>query len=47
MSDTDTISAPPKPKAKPAQGAADKQAFAHVEKWMKVIREVNDEAKAS
>jgi hypothetical protein len=47
MSDTETINAPPKPKAKPAQGAADKRAFAHVEKWMAVIREINEETKSS
>lgn len=46
MSDTDTIAAPPKPKAKPAPSAADKQAVAHVEKWMKVIREISEEAKS-
>jgi hypothetical protein len=47
MSDTATISAPPKPKAKPAQSAADKQAFAHVEKWMGVVREFSEQAKSS
>jgi len=44
MSNTDTITAPPKPKAKPSAG--DKQAVAHVEKWMKAIREINDDAKS-
>jgi hypothetical protein len=44
MSDTETISAPPK--AKPAQSAADKRALAHVEKWMGVIRELNEQAKS-
>jgi len=47
MSDATTISAPPKPKAKPAQSAADKRAVAHVEKWMQVIREINEQAKSS
>jgi hypothetical protein len=45
MSDTETMVAPPKPKAKPAQSAADKQVFAAAEKWMKVIREINEQAK--
>jgi hypothetical protein len=47
MSDTETISAPPKPKAKPAQSAGDKQVFAQVEKWIGVIREINEQAKSS
>jgi hypothetical protein len=47
MSDTETINAPPKPKAKPAQSADDKRALAHVEKWMGVIREINEQAKGS
>lgn len=47
MSDTETISAPPKSKPKPSQSYADKQAFAHVEKWMEVIRELNEQAKSS
>jgi hypothetical protein len=47
MSDTDTITAPPKSKVKPGQSAADKQAFAHVEKWMEAIREISEEAKKS
>ena len=47
MSDTATIDAPPKLKAKPAQTAADKRAVAHVEKWMGVIREINEQAKSS
>jgi hypothetical protein len=47
MSDTETISAPPKPKAKPSQSPADKQALAHVEKWMQVIRELDEQAKSS
>ena len=47
MSDAATINAPPKPKAKPPKSAADKQAFAHVEKWMEVIREINEQAKNS
>ena len=47
MSDTATISAPPKAKGKPAQSAADKRAVAHVEKWMEVIREINEQAKSS
>ena len=48
MSDTETINAPPKAKAKPVQSAADKRAVAHVEKWMEVIRQINDEqAKSS
>jgi hypothetical protein len=46
MSDTETISAPPKPKAKPARSEADKRTFAHVEKWMEVIREINEQAKS-
>jgi hypothetical protein len=45
MSDTGTISAPPKPKAKPAQSAADKRAITHVEKWMGLIRELSEQAK--
>jgi hypothetical protein len=45
MSDTETMVAPPKPKAKPAQSAADKKAIAHVERWMGVIRELNEESK--
>ena len=47
MSDTATIDAPPKSKAKPAQSAADKRAVTHVEKWMQVIREINEQAKSS
>ena len=47
MSDTETINAPPKAKTKPAQSAADKRAIAHVEKWMEVIREFNEQAKSS
>jgi hypothetical protein len=47
MSDTETIVAPPKPKAKPAQSAGDKRAVAHVEKWMGIIRELNEQAKNS
>jgi len=47
MSDTETITAPPKAKAKPAQSSADKRAVAHVEKWMQVIREINEQAKTS
>ena len=47
MSDTATINAPPKPKAKAAQSAADKRAVAHVEKWMELIREFNEQAKSS
>jgi hypothetical protein len=47
MSDTATINAPPKSKSKPAQSAADKRAIAHVEKWMGLIREINEEAKSS
>jgi hypothetical protein len=46
MSDTATISAPPKPKAKPAQSAADKRAISHVEKWMQFIREINEPTKS-
>ncbi|MGA8614756.1 MAG: hypothetical protein WB760_24415 [Xanthobacteraceae bacterium] len=45
MSDSDTVTAPPKPKAKPAQSPSDKRAFAHVEKWMQVVRELNEESK--
>jgi hypothetical protein len=47
MSDTETIVAPPKSKAKPPQNAADKRAVAHVEKWMGIIRELNEQAKSS
>jgi hypothetical protein len=47
MSDTETMVAPPKPKAKPAQSAADKQVFAVAEKWMQVIREIKEESKTS
>ncbi len=47
MSDTGTITGPPKPKAKPVQSVADKQTFAHVEKWMEVIREINEQGKSS
>jgi hypothetical protein len=47
MSDTETMVAPPKPKAKPAQSSADKQVFAAAEKWMKVIREIKEESKSS
>jgi hypothetical protein len=47
MSNTDTVVAPPKPKAKPAQSSADKQAFAAVEKWLGVIRAINEETKSS
>jgi hypothetical protein len=45
MSDTATITAPPKSKAKPAQSPADKRAVAHVEKWMSAIREFNEQSK--
>jgi hypothetical protein len=45
MSDTATITAPPKSKAKPAQSPADKRAVAHVEKWMSAIREFNEPSK--
>jgi hypothetical protein len=45
MSDTDTITAPPKPKTKSVQSPADKKAVAHVEKWMEAIRELNEQAK--
>jgi hypothetical protein len=45
MSDTDTLVAPPKAKAKPAQSAADKRAFGVVGKWMQVIREIKEESK--
>jgi len=41
MSDTETITAPPK--AKPAQNLADKKAFAQVDKWMEIIREMNEQ----
>jgi hypothetical protein len=44
MSDTETIVAP-KPKARPAQSAADKRAVTHVEKWMGLIRDFNEQAK--
>jgi hypothetical protein len=47
MSDIDTLDAPPKPKAKPAQCAADKRAVSHVEQWMRVIREIKEESKSS
>jgi len=47
MSDIDTLVAPSKPKAKPAQSAADKRAVSHVEKWMQVIREIKEESKGS
>jgi hypothetical protein len=47
MSDTETIVAAPKPKAKPAQTAADKRAVTHVEKWMGLIRDLNEQAKNS
>jgi len=40
MSDAETIIAPPKPKA--AQSLADKKAFAEVDKWMEIIRELNE-----
>jgi len=45
MSDTETMVAPPKPKTKAAQSAADKQVFAAAEKWMKAIREFNEQSK--
>jgi hypothetical protein len=47
MSDIQTIAAPPKPKpkTKPAQSSSDKQAVAHVEKWMAMIREINEQTK--
>jgi hypothetical protein len=45
MSDILTVAAPPKPKAKPAQNSSDKQAVAHVEKWMAIIREINEQSK--
>jgi hypothetical protein len=41
-----TIVAPPKPKS-PRTGGVDKDAFAQVEKWMKVIREVAGEQATS
>jgi hypothetical protein len=47
MSDTETMVAPPKPKAKSAQSAADKQVFAVAEKWLGVIREVKEESRSS
>jgi hypothetical protein len=47
MSDIDTLAAPPKLKAKPAQSAADKGAFAVVGRWMQVIREIKEESKGS
>jgi hypothetical protein len=45
MSDVQTIAAPPKPKTKPAQSSSDKQSVAHVEKWMAMIREINEQTK--
>jgi hypothetical protein len=45
MSGTETMVAPPKPKTKAAQSAADKQVFAAAEKWMKAIREFNEPSK--
>ena len=46
MSDTATLAAPPKPKAKPAQSSADKRAISHVEKWMAAIRDFKEQSKS-
>jgi hypothetical protein len=43
---SETIVAPPKPKS-PRTGGVDKDAFAQVEKWMALIREVNREQTTS
>jgi hypothetical protein len=40
MSDTETIGAPPK--SKPAPSPADRKVFAQVDKWMEVIRQINE-----
>ncbi len=39
---SETITAPPKPQST-RSGPADKDAFAQVEKWMAIIREVSQE----